>query len=389
METFGSVVRLVSSQLFFVTFIILLIPLKAPVKRSVIYVIIAALIIVSFNALLIINLGLESFYLRFHFLTLILPYFIIYSLLAVHKGGKLIFALLTVQIFGNLAIINGLFVSYLMFEQDHPVVDAFVRGVTLLLILPFFIYYIKPTYDKMLGHIKKGWTILNLSLIMSYLVAYFILFVPTVIFERPNYFIHAYLLMALALLLYAIMFYLFKEISLKAAFEQDKNRLSFEVSTLSEASKKITSIAFKDALTNIKNRYSLFIDMEHYIAKKQPFLVVFMDLNQLKSVNDTYGHVKGDYYIKAFTLSLQITLDNKGDVYRYAGDEFICLIKNGYENFNVEGFKEQLSNNIHLDIPYQGVSIGVAQYPMDGLNAGDLISLSDQAMYKEKKIFKH
>jgi diguanylate cyclase (GGDEF)-like protein len=233
--------------------------------------------------------------------------------------------------------------------------------------------------------LNKGWWTLNLALILSYALTYYILFVPNSIFNRPEYFVHAYISIILSLLIYAIIYFLFFEIQAKINIEHDKQKLSIQVTSLAAESAEITTIAYKDSLTGLNNRYSLFRQMDQLIQNKQGFLVIFIDLDNLKEVNDTYSHAKGDAYLIQFGIAIQNTIKDQGEVYRFAGDEFVCIIKHNYDQFNSEDFKNNIYKEVIFDIPFHGLSLGLACYPQDGLNADDLINLADQGMYTEKK----
>ena len=293
----------------------MLIPLKEPRKRSTMIVIFFVIIFTLANAILIINLGLLA-YIRFYFITLTLPYLVLLYYVAVYKGAKLIFAFLTIQVVSNFSIINGLLASYIFYGDNHPIADTITRLITLALFLPIVYKFIRPTYLKMVEVLNKGWWILNAALILSYVQAYYILFVPDPIFSRPEYFTHAYIGIFLSLLIYAIIYFLFIEIQLKTNTEHDKQLLYFEVESLAVQSAEITSIAYIDALTGVKNRYSLFRHLDQLFESKQNFLLLFIDLDDLKEVNDSYDHTKGDSYLKQFALSLKKTIKDKVFLFR-------------------------------------------------------------------------
>ncbi len=384
----GTILRLFVSQAFAVSFILLLLPLKIPVRRSVMFVVIGAIIITVMNGMLILFLGI-SFYIRFYVLTLTLPYILLGLSFSSLKGAKFIFVILTIQVIGNVAIINGLLASYLFYGENNPFIDTAARVLTYLIFLPILLNYIRPTYITMTKEIEKGWWMLNSALIMSYALAYFILFVPDVVFNRPEYFIHAYIGIVLSLLIYGIIFYLFIEIQTKINVERDKKLLSTQVSSLAKETAAITTIAYKDSLTGLDNRYSLYKAMNKHIQNKKSFLIVFIDLNNLKQINDSFDHSTGDAYLRQFAKALQTIVHQRGDVYRFAGDEFICVITNEETNFDIQHFKQAMAKEMIMDVPYYGISLGIARYPKDGLSSDDLIKLADQAMYVEKRNHKN
>ncbi len=93
--------------------------------------------------------------------------------------------------------------------------------------------------------------------------------------------------------------------------------------------KKIIQLSRYDTLTGIYNRSYFEEILEHSIAKgmryKESFLVVLFDLNGLKNVNDTYGHLAGDGLISFFTKQMESCVRKSDVLARYGGDEFVGL----------------------------------------------------------------
>ncbi|MDP2425305.1 MAG: diguanylate cyclase [Candidatus Izemoplasmatales bacterium] len=355
-----------------------------PFIRNLIILAIGSIIITAMNVGIIVQFGI-LLYTRFYFLTLLLPYILLYWFFAIYKGAQLIFSLLSTQVIGSVAILNGLFASYVFFGQNTLYIDTIARSITYLLFLPIVLKFIRPTYVKMLNLFEKGWWVLNVGLILAYVLAYVILFVPNPIFERPVYFIHAYVGVILTSLIYVVIFFLFIQVQTKTVIEQDKLKLSRQVNTLAQESAEIRSIAYKDSLTGINNRFSLLRQMDLLTQNGYPFLIIFMDLDDLKEINDTYDHSKGDACLQQFALALQRTIAHQGDAYRFAGDEFVCLVTKNVADFNMKHFRENVEKEMQTDIPYKGMSLGIAYYPEDGSIPDDLISIADLAMYIEKK----
>jgi len=144
-------------------------------------------------------------------------------------------------------------------------------------------------------------------------------------------------------------------------------------------------LAYRDSLTGIKNRLSLFVDCDEYISENNPFTLVYMDLNHFKSVNDTYGHSVGDEYLKRFTKTTIGILGNKGNIYRMSGDEFICLYEGNKIDAFLELFNNKVSSILGMNIPFMGVSIGYARFPQDAIIIDELIKKADKVMYEVKK----
>ncbi|MBI9107800.1 MAG: GHKL domain-containing protein [Spirochaetales bacterium] len=219
-------------------------------------VISGAIIITLANAVIIQLLGLRGFYIRFYFFTLILPYLVLLSFFARTKGAKLLFGILTVEILGNVAIVNGLFFSYLISGKDNPVLDVIIRIITFSLILPIFLRYIRPKFLQILEKLDKGWTFLNAVLMVSYILSYYIAFVPSPIMYRADYFPHLYINILLSILIYVIIFLFFIQIQSKFETERDKQLLSIQVSALANQSVKIS--ASEDKMRILRH------DMHHH-----------------------------------------------------------------------------------------------------------------------------
>jgi diguanylate cyclase (GGDEF)-like protein len=153
-------------------------------------------------------------------------------------------------------------------------------------------------------------------------------------------------------------------------------------SNLSLSSAK--SIASTDALTGINNQYALFNDLGDLSQKNDPYLLLFLDLDNFKDVNDTCDHSMGDQYLKHFASLLTSAINPYGNAYRYAGDEFICLVTTSLETFDLSHFRTLITKGMDDVFQFRGVSIGMA-YPTHGLDPNSLINHADRAMYEEKR----
>ncbi|MBF8983691.1 diguanylate cyclase [Lutibacter sp. B2] len=153
-----------------------------------------------------------------------------------------------------------------------------------------------------------------------------------------------------------------------------------------------------DKLTNLYNRRyfeELFqVKIEKTIITKEQFCVVMFDLNGLKFVNDTYGHLAGDEYIKTFAKGAKNCM-NQGDLLaRIGGDEFVAVV---LENDPKKLMKKMdcLIRDFEKDIiDFEGNRIvcsfayGIAEFPWEGKNSDDIIKIADERMYKHKQKIK-
>lgn len=273
------IVRLFFSQIFMCYILLTLVPLKEPVKRNRIIIIIGVFLITVANAIMIGSFGLADFYLRYFFLTLVVPSIILFSCVAVYRGPRLWFAFLSLEVFGSVAVINGVFVSYLLGGTDKPIADSIARLLTYLLLLPFIFKFVRPQYKKMIATIKTGWWVLDLVLIISYALTYFVAFVPTPILYRPEYFVHAYITILLSLFVYLVIFMLFLEIESKINTERDKQLLAIQVVALEAQSSAIADSEEKVKI--IKH------DMRHQLA----ILSEQLKTGDLKEAESLLGHL--------------------------------------------------------------------------------------------------
>ena len=144
-------------------------------------------------------------------------------------------------------------------------------------------------------------------------------------------------------------------------------------------------LAYTDSLTGIKNRLSLFLDCEEFISENIPFAFIYMDLNNFKKVNDTFGHSVGDDCLKKFSEKAMEIVSDKGSVYRMSGDEFVCLYRGDKIDLFLAAFDEKITNFLKTDIYFLGISIGYAKFPQDANTLDELIKKADRAMYKVKE----
>jgi len=141
-----------------------------------------------------------------------------------------------------------------------------------------------------------------------------------------------------------------------------------------------------DPLTDLKNRAGLYEDMDREIKLDQPFSVIFIDLDNFKWVNDTYGHAVGDSYLLHFVREIKENVFINDHFYRLSGDEFVII----YKDEEIDEFCDCLKS-IHFiesesGVPFQGLSLGVTAYPKNADKISDLLHLADEEMYQVKKI---
>ncbi len=177
------------------------------------------------------------------------------------------------------------------------------------------------------------------------------------------------------------------------------HKCSLELEQISDAivlmHTQIMKIATHDPLTGLPNRRLLDERLHHAEerAKRQGnnFIVICIDLDGFKQVNDTYGHDVGDQALQTVSNRLLPITRVTDTVCRSGGDEFIILFDPGYqEHSDIEAICARLIEEIEAPIITNeahcaiSASIGVAIYPDSTINIKDLLKLADQALYEAK-----
>jgi len=154
-------------------------------------------------------------------------------------------------------------------------------------------------------------------------------------------------------------------------------------------------MAEHDHLTGLINVATLTNKVNYAISvasrTRKLFAVVYIDVDNFKMINDTYGHATGDTFLKEFSNRLKNHLRHVDDISRIGGDEFVCLLAGMKESTDItpiiEKLQKTLSETYKIDghLLYSSVSIGISFYPQDGQDVTTLLAKADAAMYRAKK----
>ncbi len=178
---------------------------------------------------------------------------------------------------------------------------------------------------------------------------------------------------------------LLETISRHAAAALD-NALTFE---------RTQEFALTDTLTGLPNsRYMhSFFDQERGRAERYGYqlVVMMMDLDGFKKVNDTFGHHVGDEILRGLAHIARAQLRTGDTLIRYAGDEFVAVIHRATPDtvaelkLRLQAAVEEYAYEAGPDrVARVGLSIGHATYGEDGLSLGELMETADQRMYENK-----
>jgi diguanylate cyclase (GGDEF)-like protein len=168
---------------------------------------------------------------------------------------------------------------------------------------------------------------------------------------------------------------------------------NYMVEAIVERETRITHIALHDTLTNLPNRKLFREQLDQALRRmddKTKIAVVYLDLDQFKSINDTLGHPTGDALLRAVAKRLNETLD-RAIIARLGGDEFAVMVEDvrGESDFN--GLARRISGVFDEVFDVDGhklrtaTSIGVAVAPADGMDVDQLIKNADLALYRAKQ----
>ena len=165
--------------------------------------------------------------------------------------------------------------------------------------------------------------------------------------------------------------------------EELKNRLD-SITFLNE---QLEYTAYHDSMTSLCNRQKFKMDFEEWCtnskANGEKFGLILIDLDNLKLINDAQGHSEGDDVICHAAEILKRFKRDDLRVYRYGGDEFIIMMRdiNSQDTIlNAGDLLLEVMNEEGIDF-----SGGIALFPDDGDNYGDLLKYADMAMYEAKR----
>ena len=159
--------------------------------------------------------------------------------------------------------------------------------------------------------------------------------------------------------------------------------------------KEVARAAEIDALTELPNRTLLMDRFKQAIANAQRrhdrLAVLYVDLNDFKLLNDTYGHAVGDQALKRAAECMQSAVRKSDTVSRHGGDEFLVLLAEVSRLSDVVPIAEKILTALRTpsmfgkQILSLTASIGISIFPDDGDNADVLIDCADAAMYRAKR----
>ncbi|MBR7085528.1 MAG: GGDEF domain-containing protein [Oscillospiraceae bacterium] len=175
-----------------------------------------------------------------------------------------------------------------------------------------------------------------------------------------------------------------EELSEQYEKTMDANRI------VEEQNNALKIYAYKDLMTNMYNLTYFSQQIEAEIEKNKPLSIIYMDLDNFKSVNDTFGPKTGDVALRLYADRISSYCGNKYVCARTNGDDFAVMIPGEPTEADILNMIEQFRKMLAEPASVQGemfsitASYGIAAYPRDGKNAEILLDNAIMAVYNAK-----
>jgi diguanylate cyclase (GGDEF)-like protein len=165
---------------------------------------------------------------------------------------------------------------------------------------------------------------------------------------------------------------------------------------ITEARERIENLAQTDSLTGLFNlrMFNEIWQREHAVCERDKgvYSLLLIDMDKLKDINDSFGHEAGNSAITLVAQCLQRSIRGTDTAARFAGDEFALLLPGASPEI-AEAVVKRVRHNVYkttLDLRSRmircSVSIGVVNYPKDGRDMRELMSMADRKMYRDKEL---
>ncbi len=258
-------------------------------------------------------------------------------------------------------------ISYLLRVQSIQMSIFFIEsGLICLSFYPFF-KWVLPKYIFVLDHMqsyKKNWHrfffLYNIVNVVTFLVFH-------IIGLTDQFSVFTVFFVLLLLITTYLAYFVLYQIMLDTIA---MHRLEHEM--------------LHDTLTGLGNRKLLMNDLATLLHSDQVFSVLFMDLNQFKKVNDQYGHLVGDQYLKHFSDIASRILQKEGAVYRFGGDEFVAIYRGVVSSQIIGELRVCKEWSQGAPCPFNQVSVGSLILSPPHPEMEQVLKQVDQLMYQNK-----
>jgi len=161
---------------------------------------------------------------------------------------------------------------------------------------------------------------------------------------------------------------------------------------------ELIALARQDPLTGLGNRRAFEQDLELLEARVQRYAhrycMAVLDIDHFKSYNDTYGHQAGDIVLRTFTTQLQAQARAGDALYRFGGDEFVCVLPEQSLTTGAKAVERMRLGVERLAIPHTANALGVLTFsaglavldPGHVESVKDVLKAADAALYRAKQL---
>ena len=171
----------------------------------------------------------------------------------------------------------------------------------------------------------------------------------------------------------------------------DMASLAFQGARLRE---DLRHVAYHDGLTGFPNRASLSEKLTQELAAVEADggggVLFYVDLDELKGINDNFGHSAGDRLLVSVGQAIREIVGDSVFVSRLGGDEFVIVLTEAMQPEAISNLADQLVSGLHRDYAFGNesarvsASVGIVAFPRDGHSVEELMKKADNAMYAAK-----
>jgi diguanylate cyclase (GGDEF)-like protein len=159
-----------------------------------------------------------------------------------------------------------------------------------------------------------------------------------------------------------------------------------EITHLKKQNHDLNILCHIDSLTGLYNhrKFDEVFQAAFDRAKKEdiPLSLLFLDVNNLKETNDTFGHLKGDQLLQDVARVIKESIREDDKAFRYGGDEFCVILETDKEQ--TQRILKRVLYNMEVAGLKGRVVVGSATYPQDGETPEEIFMKADKAMYRRK-----
>ncbi|MBP5267490.1 MAG: GGDEF domain-containing protein [Ruminococcus sp.] len=165
----------------------------------------------------------------------------------------------------------------------------------------------------------------------------------------------------------------------------EKNRI------IEQQGEAMKYLAYNDKLTGMPNRESFMTNLEKQIKESGDCVMIYIDLDDFRRINDSFGHVIGDELLKQYADKIQNYCGDKAYAAKIGGDEFGIILGSGMTNEAIFKYAAGISGifsepiNIGGNIYTVAASYGAASFPENAMTADDLFRNAETAMFNAKE----